>query len=220
MEENTRVSDRAGLEALIHRMGILPFFESGVPGWSLKERVDPCVWFTDREGPWEWKGPLAAEKICAYGKFIRGKAAFVSLPWFAELANYRRDAMDFEERGEAGLVSRQERLLMRYVAEHPGELSKYARRECGFTEGYDGVLTRLQMQTYLIDQDFRYSIDRHGRPYGWGNAALIRPEDWLGEDFLGEATQREPEESFERVVEHLMRMLPGADERALRRALK
>ena len=215
-----RIRSREDLAEMARRVGILPFFSNRVPGWSVQEHIDPALWFTDREGPWEWKGPLAYEKACVYGKFIRGKAAFVSPEWFGDLANYRRDGMSFEERDEAGEVSRQERLLVRYVADHPGELSKYARRECGFTQGYDGVLTRLQMNTYLIDQDFRYSIDRHGRPYGWGNAALIRPEDWLGPDFPGPAAEREPEESFERLVARILGAMPGIDEAVLRRELK
>jgi len=215
-----RIRCREDLVDLTQRLGILPFFANRVPGWSVQENIDPSLWFTDREGPWEWKGPLAFERICVYGKFIRNKAAFVSREWFVHLANYRRDGFEFEERVEAALASYRDGLLMDYVTAHPGELSKYARRECGFSKGYEGVLTRLQMQTYIIDQDFRYSVDRYGKPYGWGNAALIRPEDWLGEDFLAAAQDLEPEDSFERIVEQLLESLPGADEAILRRELK
>lgn len=214
------IRDRAGLEAAVRAFGILPFFANRVAGWSVAEHIDPAVWFTDVDGPWEWKGPLAYERACVYGKFIRGKAAFVTPEWFAELANWRRGGMAFETLRDMGGAPRQDALLMRYIAEHPGELSKHARRECGFSKGYDAVLTRLQMQTYVIDQDFRYSIDRCGRPYGWGNAALILPEDWLGEDFMDAAAERSPEESFERIVAHLKARMPGADEAALRRELK
>ena len=208
------------LARLIDQVGILPFFTNSVPGWSVEENIDPAVWFTDREGPWEWKGPLACARICVYGKFIRNRAAFIAPEWFAELANYRREGMGFEERVEMAQAPHRDRLLMQYVAGHPGELSRHAKRECGFSRGYDGVLTRLQMQTYLIDQDFRYSVDRRGRPYGWGNAALILPEDWLGEDFLAPAEARAPEASFERMVRHLRQIMPDVDEAALRRELK
>ncbi len=220
MKRFETIRDRAGLEALIRRAGILPFFANGIPGWSVQENIDPGIWFTDRDGPWEWKGPLAYEKACVYGKFIRGKAAFVSPEWFAELANARRGGERFEDRVDAGEAPYQDRLLMAYVAAHPGELSRFARRECGFSRGYEGVLTRLQMQTYLIHQDFRYSVDRHGRPYGWGNAALILPEDWLGADFMAAAKRRAPEESMGRIVDHLLRLMPDAGEVALRRELK
>ena len=214
------IRDQAGLARAIGAVGILPFFANSVPGWSVEEHIDPAVWFTGEDGPWEWKGPLACARECVYGKFIRGKAAFVAPEWFAELANCRRGDLTFEERAAMGGASYRDVLLMKYIAAHPGELSRFARRECGFSKGYDGVLTRLQMQTYVIDQDFRYSVDRRGRPYGWGNAALIRPEDWLGEDFMAAAQDRSPEASFERIVAHLLRRLPGADEAALRRELK
>ena len=220
MQRFETVSTAGELAALTARLGVLPFFAGSVEGWSLEENVDPAVWFTDREGPWEWKGPLCYEKRCVYAKLIRGRAAFVSLEWFADLANWRRQAMSYEEREEAGLAPYKDRLLMRYLAAHPCELSRNARRECGFTTGYDAVLTRLEMQTYVVNQDFRYSVDRHGRPYGWGNAAIARAEDWLGPEALRVPGDREPEDSFERLVKHLLGQLPGADEAALRRALE
>ena len=202
----------------VERMGILPFFTNRVPGWSLEERIDPGKWFTDDDGPWEWKGPVAYEKRCVYGKFVRNKAAFVSLEWFPELANYRRGGfITYEDREEAEEAPHSDSLLMRYVAAHPGELSKYAKRECGFSKSYDAVLTRLEMQTYIVNQDFRYSIGKHGMPYGWGNAALIRPEDWLELDL---PEDRAPEESFERIIAHLVRLIPTASEAALRREMK
>ncbi len=49
------------LAAMIQQTGILPFFTNSVPGWSVEEHIDPAVWFTDKEGPWEWKGQLASE---------------------------------------------------------------------------------------------------------------------------------------------------------------
>ena len=63
------------MEDAIRESGMLPFFRNRVPGWSVEERIDPGIWFTDREGPWEWKGPLASSGVCVYGKFLRGKAA-------------------------------------------------------------------------------------------------------------------------------------------------
>lgn len=129
------IGTREELIEEVEHLGILPFFTNRVPGWSLEERIDPGKWFTDGDGPWEWKGPIAYEKRCVYGKFIRNKAAFISLEWFAELANYRRGGfITYAEREEMGEAPRSDSLLMRYVAAHPGELSKYAKRECGFSK--------------------------------------------------------------------------------------
>ena len=208
------------LARMIDQVGILPFFNNSVPGWSVEEHADPDVWFGGNEGPWEWKGPLAYGKICVYGKFIRDKAAFISPKWFGDLANWRRSGMSFDERVEAGMVPHRERLLMNYLREHPYTQSRHVRRECGIDTGYDTALTRLEMQTYVVNQDFQYSIDRFGRPYGWGNAVLCAAEDWVDAFALAVPEDREPEDSFERMIRHLRRVMPKADEKALRRELQ
>lgn len=219
MSRFKKVKDRQSLEKLIDTLGILPFFSNNVPGWSLEELSDSSIWFTSETGPWEWKGELSYEKKCVYGKMLRNKSAFISPAWFGDLANWRRGGMSFDERVEAGLVPRQDILLVRYLREHPYTQSRYVKRECGFSEGYDAVLTRLEMQTYVVNQDFQYSVDRHGRPYGWGNAVLCLAEDWAGEALKSVPEGREPEESFERMIAHLKGVL-GADEDALRRELR
>ena len=205
------------LAAMTRRYGILPFFKNRVTGWSVAEMCDPKVWFTAEKGPWEWKGPLAADKSCVYGKFLRGKAAFVAPEWFRELSHWRRDGYDWAARVEEGLAPRRDCQLMEYLETHPMSLSKHARRECGFDAGYDAVLTRLQMQTYVVTADFQYDVSRDGTPYGWGNAVIIRADQWLDDMETAPGT---PEASLERIVSHLMSVLPDADEAALRREIR
>lgn len=213
-----RTMEELALE--VGRMGILPFFKNRVPGWSLEERIDPGKWFTDDDGPWEWKGPLASQRRCVYGKFIRGKAAFVSPGWFGDLANWRRDGYAWDERLDEDPPPYRERLLMDYLQGHPLALSKYARRECGFAKGYDAALTRLEMQTYVVTVDFQYSLTRQGVPYGWGNAVIDLADRWLGKDFWSIRDERSPGESFERMIAHLKRAMPEADEKLIRTELK
>ena len=214
------IRTRDDLTAMIGQAGILPFFANPVKGWSVEEHIDPAVWFTDQEGPWEWKGPLAAEKICVYGKFIRNKAAFVSPNWFPDLANWRRNGYDWEGWTEDGLAPYKDRLLMRYLEDHPYVLSKRARRECGFSKGYDTVLTRLQMQTFVVTCDFQYSVSKEGVPYGWGNAVIDLADRWIGAETMTLPEDRTPEESFDRMTAHLKRLMPEADGDALIRELK
>ena len=201
-------------------LGVLPFFRCGVPGWSVEEHIDPAVWFTGEEGPWEWKGQLAFDKRCVYGKFVRNKTAFVSLDAFRDLANWRRGGYSFEARLDEGLVPHRERLLMEYVSSHPCVLSRDAKRGCGFSEGYDMALARLEMQTYVVNADFRYSIARDGRPYGWGGAVICAAEDWLGEEALEVPEGRTPEASFERLVRRVLENLSGVDEDQVRKTLR
>ena len=210
------IHNKDDLAAMIQQAGILPFFTNSVPGWSVEEHIDPAVWFTDQEGPWEWKGQLASERTCVYGKFIRSKAAFISPECFPDLANWRRDGYDWEGWVDDDRAPHKDRLLMQYLETHPYVLSKTAKRECGFSKGYDTVLTRLQMQTYVITADFQYSMTKDGKPYGWGNAVLDLPERWLGNLSL----KRKPQESFERMVKQLITIMPEADGSALRKELK
>ena len=159
------IRDREGMETAIRESGMLPFFRNHVHGWSVEERIDPGIWFTDREGPWEWKGPLASSGACVYGKFLRGKAAFVSPECFPDLANFRRDGLVWEE-WEEGRAAQPDRQIMRYLEAHPFSISSQIRRGTGLIKGYDAALTRLQMQTFVVIADFRYSLSKDGVPYG------------------------------------------------------
>ena len=77
---------------LVRKIGFLPFFANDIEGFSIEECCPRELWFADGvDGPWEWKGPIAQSGECIYGKFFRGKAGFVSLEWFPDFANYRRD---------------------------------------------------------------------------------------------------------------------------------
>ena len=214
------VRTRGDLQRAVAALGVLPFFANRVAGWSLEEHVDPAVWFTSREGPWEWKGQMASERRCVYGKFILNKAAFVSPEAFADLLNLRRGGMTFEERLEDGQIPWGDARLMAYLRAHPNVLSKHAKLECGLAKGYDAALTRLQMAADVILCDFRYSISRAGEPYGWGNAALDLPERWFGEGAFAVPEDRAPEESLGRLAARILSAVPGLDEDALRRALE
>ena len=52
----------------------------------------------------------------------------------------------------------------------------HANYRKGGNTGFDTVITRLQMQTYITIGDFVYSQDKFGRPYGWGIAEYTTPE--------------------------------------------
>ena len=80
--------------AAIRHFGILPFFRCGVPGWSVEDLTAPGCWFSGEEdtflGPWDWKIDAVREGDIAYGKFLGGKAAFATVPYYKELMNWRR----------------------------------------------------------------------------------------------------------------------------------
>ena len=81
--------------------------------------------------------------------------------------------------------------------------------------GFDTVITRLRMQTYITIGDFVYSQDKFGRPYGWDIAEHTTPEAQLGPDFVTSAYRRKPEGSRERILAHLRTVLPEVPEKRL-----
>lgn len=76
----------------IRHYGILPFFKGAVPGWSVEEMTPPECWFTSSEelGPWDWKIEAVRQGDIAYGKFLGGKAAFMTVGLYRHLMNWRR----------------------------------------------------------------------------------------------------------------------------------
>lgn len=60
---------------------------------------------------------------------------------------------------------------------------------------FDGYLTRLEMATYIVTEDFIYPRDKHNREYGWGWSLLNTPEELYGRDAC--KCERTPEESYQ-----------------------
>ena len=80
---------------VIETLGIVPFFENPIPGYSIEEMTARENWFDGQEDlrltPWDWKIPVVQSGDVAYGKFLwGGKAAFATVEWYAELMNWRR----------------------------------------------------------------------------------------------------------------------------------
>ena len=76
----------------IRKFGVIPFFRSGIPGWSIEELTDPECWFytSDVLGPWDWKIDAVREGDISYGKFLSSKASFATAEWYRHLMNWRR----------------------------------------------------------------------------------------------------------------------------------
>ncbi len=208
----------------VNDLGIVPFFRNSIPGFSIEEHCKPEIWFTDITGPWEWKGPVIRETNCAYGKFFEHKAAWISKKWFPDFANYRRDGYDFDARFDDELASFRDKMLFDLVERTAPVLSRQLKKEGNYgkdgNKGFDTIIGRLQAQCYVLISDFVYEKDKHGNTYGWGVAEYSTPEKLMGRAFKNHVYERSPEESFERVLRHLKKIVPGADERALRKFLK
>ena len=151
------------LEQLIEEIGFLPLFGNEIPGFSVEERTVPEDWWSDDESrdPWMWRTVIARNGRIAYGKFFNRKAGFISKKWFPYFANDRRDGYDFDARWEDELASLRSKKIMDLFAEEKAERELFSfemKAEAGFgktgEKNFDGTLTELEMQTYLLVPSF------------------------------------------------------------------
>ena len=97
-------------------------------------------------------------------------------------------------------------------------ITRELRAACGFNgkgmrSKFDGYLTRLEMATYIVTEDFVYPRDKHNREYGWGWSLLNTPESLYGKDSCH--CSRTPEESYQRIFEHIQSILPKATDKQI-----
>ena len=205
----------------INIIGLLPLLDSGIPGFSADELVAPdCRYVMTDEGwdwpLWDWKGPMVTEGHYAYGKFFGGKAGFITMEWWPDFYNYRRN------KSPEPAADSIEGIIMEVLRVNGSMITRELRSACGFDGAkmrskFDGYVTRLQMACRVVTEDFVYPTDKHGNRYGWGWALLNTPERLFGHDAC--ICQRTPEESFSRLMVHLHTLLPQATDKQLAKLL-
>lgn len=211
------------LMTLIDEIGFLPLLESGIEGFSADEVVDDdCRYNVFPDGSWEWrlwewKGTVVTEMGCPYGKFFNKKAGFISKEWWPDFCNYRRSKNPAPEPGTV------EEAILTTLRTNGSLITRELRAACGFTgpkmrSTFDGHITRLEMACRIVTEDFIYPTDKHGKKYGWGWSLLSTPEALYGKSSC--RCDRTPEESYERMAEHLRKILPHASDKQIDRILK
>ena len=207
----------------VREYGFIPYFTNSLPGFSIEEHVDPKAWFyEDLEGVWEWKGPVIRETGCAYGKFFEKKAAFISLEWFLEFANFRRCGYDYEGFFNDGYGTYKDKALFDLIEANGPTLSRDLKKlgnyRKGGKTGFDTSINRLQHQCFAVISDFKYQKDRYGREYGWGIAEYSTAEHFIGDELNG-IYIIDPKDSYEKVLGHLCSLLPDARREDIERFL-
>lgn len=220
------ISSMDDLIDAINEFGFVPFFENEIEGFSIEEHIAPECWYGGSDSfwdAWEWKGPVINQVKCAYGKFLRGKAMYISPKWFPDFANFRRDGYDFDARYEDGLASYDDRDLYELIDANAPILSKPLKKlgnyKKGGRKGFDSSINRLQKQCYVIISDFKYAKDKFGNEYGWGIAEYSTPEKFFGRTFNNKVYKRTPEESYERVFKQFKKILPGVEDEWIEKML-
>ncbi len=207
------------LEALVLELGFLPLFAGKIPGFSVEERTVARDWWSEDplRDPWLWREILAQGGNVVYGKFFGGRAGFVSPRWLPRFANWRRDGYDFDALWEDGKASHRAKKVMDLFGDGQELFSFEIRRQAGFgkegEKNFEGTVTGLMMQTYLVIRAFRQRRNRFGEPYGWPIAVYTRPEELWGYEAVSAAYEEAPEESREAIIEHLSTLFPVATEK-------
>ncbi len=237
-----RVTGPEAMVEAVLELGMVPFFENSIRGYSIEEMTPPEFWFEgDELGPWDWKIACVQSGEIAYGKFLwGGKAAFATVEFYRELMNYRRSLPKYQP-DEAG--SR----IMDYVGENGSITIREVRGLLGVKKSAaDAAIARLENQTRLVIGDMQRVYRGPDLHYnGWQTASFCRPEDLfdeipprapLGRDdrkgvpgrddrkgvpapFLvisseGEAgVEKSPAESLAFLKAHVLRLAPHATER-------
>ncbi len=229
-DDPTRLKSAEDAAALIQKIGFLPLFSNEIPGFSIEEHTLSADWWSASPllDPWDWRGPLARRPDLIYGKFFDRKAGFVSADWFPVFANYRRNGYDFDTLIDEGLAPLRAQKLMRPVVAdgepNDASLQSFVLKElAGFGKGgeknFEGVLTDLEMQSYLCIADFRQRLNKRGQPYGWHIAVLETPENKLGSAGISAAYREKPSLSRDRISSQLRRFFPDATDEQLQRLL-
>lgn len=223
------ISSAEELIEVIKEVGFLPLLPSPIAGLSADEMVeDDCRYMVFEDGGWEWqmwkwKGPIVQIGGITYGKFFCGKAGFLSMDWWQDLQNYRRQAAP--EIAENSI----EDIILSTLQTTGSMITRDLRAACDFNgknmrSKFDGYVTRLQMQCRIVTEDFVYPTDKHGREYGWGWSLLTTPEELFGKEqclppLNADGSERTMEESLNRMKEHLASLLLNADDRQLTKLL-
>ena len=206
------------LMELISEIGFLPLLDSGIQGYAAEDIVDEdCRYVTSTDGGWEWllwkwKGQIVTEMPCMYGKFFNKKAGFISKEWWPAFCNYRRSKYSRPEEDSI------EGAIIETLKMNGSMITRELRAACGFNgkgmrSKFDGYLTRLEMATYIVTEDFVYPHDKHNREYGWGWSLLNTPESLYGKDVF--SCPRTPDESYKRIYNHLHSILPEATDKQI-----
>ena len=214
------------LLSTINRIGFLPLFCNGIPGFSVEEMTFGPHWWTGQEScdPWEWRRLLAESGRVAYGKFFEKKAGFISLDWLPVFASLRRGGYDFDALWDDSLATWRQKKIMDRFLEKEEWFSFDLKRRAGFGPGgeknFEGVITDLMMRTYVVIRDFRCRLNREGKPYGWHVAVYATPESLWGYDRVTSAYGEDAASCRQKIAARLKAHFPQAADGQISKILK
>lgn len=221
-----RIKNLSDLTKLVEKVGFMPLFKNDIEGFSVEEHAAAESWWTGAEDdPWELRELAAREHKIAYGKFFDGRAGFISLKYLPEFVNFRRDGYDFDALWDEGKAKMREKKLMDLFELREEWFSFEMKKAAGFgkngEKNFDGTITSLMSQTYVVICGFQKKLNKKGEEYGlMKSARYCTPERIWGYDDVTAAYTREPQESFEILTDRLLTLYPKAEKNTVQKILK
>jgi hypothetical protein len=221
-----RIKTSGELSAFINQIGFLPLFKNQVIGFSVEELTVASSWWADnpQEDPWQWREVIAGEGQIAYGKLFCNRAGFISKEWYPIFAAYRRNGYDFESRYEDGLASYRSKRIMDVMSEYEVLPSNEIKTIAGFgkggEKGFEGVMSALQMQTYITVRSFQRRSNKKNEEYGWPVANFCLSERLFGETYVRSSYHLSEQEAKRRIIEHVKKHFPEAENAEIERVIK
>lgn len=212
-----RIKTSEELSAFINKVGFLPLFKNQVIGFSVEELTLASNWWAGipQEDPWQWREVIAEEGQIAYGKLFCNRAGFISKEWYPLFAAYRRNGYDFDSRYEDGLSSYRSKKIMDVMTEcevlPSNEIKTIAGFGKGGEKGFEGVMSILQMQTYITVRSFQRRSNKKNEEYGWPVANFCLSERLFGEDYVRSLYQLSIQEAKSRIIEQVKLHFPEAE---------
>ncbi len=226
LQDPMRIITCDELSDYIDKVGFLPLFKNNVPGFSVEERTAAqCWWGPDPlKDPWVWREVIAQEGKIAYGKLFSNRAGFISRKWYPIFAAYRRNGYDFDSRYEDGLASYRSKKIMDVLMEYEVLPSNEIKALAGFgkdgEKGFEGVMTTLQMQTYITVRSFKKRSNKKNQEYGWPVANFSLSEHLFGEDYVRSAYHLKEEEAKQLIIDQVKSISPEAQLRDIEKVIR
>ncbi len=221
-----RIKTSDELSEYIDKVGFLPLFKNSIPGFSVEERTATQCWWgaNPLEDPWIWREVIAEEGTIAYGKLFSNRAGFISRKWYPIFAAYRRNGYDFDSRYEDGLASHRSKKVMDVLMEYEVLPSNEIKAMAGFgkegEKGFEGVMTTLQMQTYITVRSFKKRSNKKNQEYGWPVANFSLSEHLFGEDYVRSAYHLSDQEAKHQIVEQIKLFSPEAQNSDIEKVIR
>jgi hypothetical protein len=114
-------------------------------------------------------------------------------------------------------------LLMDVLSRQQGVASYELKTEAGFgkdgEKGFEGAITNLMMQTYVVIDGFERKLNKNGEEYGWPVAKYATAEAKFGRDMVRSQYKLSKEEALKKILEQMYKLYPDATEKEIRKEI-